>query len=223
LSFLTISTLTRLALLFAAGKDVPIAFGNYAFAFGVGLGYDLLAFGYFAIPLLLLLWLLPRRWLSGRAGSAVVSLLSFFLLFVLTFVAVAEWTFWEEFQTRFNFIAVDYLVYTTEVLGNIRESYPVGWIFSALAAGTGLAFYFTRGWRRVQDQASTFASRSLFAGTWLVLAALATWAVSADMKNRTANQYLNELAGNGIYQFFADNPRHPQFEPAYCRIEPTDV
>ena len=30
------------------------------------------------------------------------------------FVAIAEWVFWEEFSTRFNFIAVDYLLYTHE-------------------------------------------------------------------------------------------------------------
>ena len=46
---------------------------------------------------------------------------------------MAEWTFWEEFQTRFNFIAVDYLVYTTEVIGNIRESYPVAAILAGLS------------------------------------------------------------------------------------------
>ena len=34
-------------------------------------------------------------------------------------VAAAEWFFWDEFSSRFNFIAVDYLVYTTEVIGNM--------------------------------------------------------------------------------------------------------
>jgi len=34
--------------------------------------------------------------------------------------------FWGEFASRFNFIAVDYLIYTQEVIGNIVESYPVG-------------------------------------------------------------------------------------------------
>ena len=38
---------------------------------------------------------------------------------------VAEWCFWEEFGIRYNFIAVDYLVYRREVTGNIYESYPL--------------------------------------------------------------------------------------------------
>ena len=52
---------------------------------------------------------------------------------MLLFGAVAEATFWLEFATRFNFIAVDYLLYTHEVIGNIRESYPVPWILTGLA------------------------------------------------------------------------------------------
>ncbi len=39
--------------------------------------------------------------------------------------ALSEYFFWSEFGVRYNFIAVDYLVYTNEVVGNIMESYPV--------------------------------------------------------------------------------------------------
>lgn len=201
--FLAISTVTRLALLLATGDGIPIDLGSYTYAFAVGLAYDLTAFVYFAIPLLLLLWLLPRRWLASRFGSALVASLCFLLLFVAAFVAVAEWTFWEEFQTRFNFIAVDYLVYTTEVIGNIRESYAVGWILSGLLLGSLLLFHFTRQWRRLSDSGPAFAQRSAFAICWLTMAVLATITVRADMNNRSSNQYVNELAGNGIYQFFA--------------------
>ena len=35
------------------------------------------------------------------------------------FEEVAELLFWDEFTSRFNFVAVDYLVYTNEVIGNI--------------------------------------------------------------------------------------------------------
>jgi hypothetical protein len=54
-------------------------------------------------------------------------------LFVMLFVAVAEWLFWDEFGVRFNFIAVDYLVYSKEVLDNIRESYPLPTLLGSLA------------------------------------------------------------------------------------------
>ena len=94
LCFLSVSTLTRLALLIATGSGVPTSPGYWLYAFAIGWGYDLLAFAYFAWPLVLLLWLLPRRWLARRPGTVLVGGLSLILLFVLLFVAVSEWTFW---------------------------------------------------------------------------------------------------------------------------------
>ncbi len=203
LCFLSVSTVTRLALLIATGSGVPVSPGYWLYAFAVGLGYDLLAFVYFAWPLVLLLWVMPRRWLARRPGTALVGGLSLVLLFVLLFVAVSEWTFWEEFQARFNFIAVDYLVYTTEVIGNIRESYPIGWILSGLAVFGAVVFAATRRWRLVQQDSARFGARTIVVAGWLALSVLGTWLVSGEMKDRTDNTYVNELAGNGIYQFFA--------------------
>ena len=144
--FLTVSTLTRLALLVRAGAGVAPSAGHWLSVFGIGLGYDLLTFVYFAWPLVLLLWLLPRRWFAAGAGRWSVAALGWLLVAACLFIAIAEWTFWEEFQTRFNFIAVDYLVYTTEVIGNIRESYPVPAILAALFAATCVACWWGRRW-----------------------------------------------------------------------------
>lgn len=44
---------------------------------------------------------------------------------LLLFGAVSEFTFWIECKNRLNFIALDFLIYTSEVIGKIRESYPV--------------------------------------------------------------------------------------------------
>ena len=220
--FLVVSALTRLALLLATGSGVPASPVDWLYAFGVGSGYDLLAFVYFAWPLVLLLWLLPRRWLARRRGSVLVGATCLLMLCALLFIAVAEWTFWEEFQARFNFIAVDYLVYTTEVIGNIRESYPVAWILSGIAA-TGIAlFVATRRWRRVPRDDAGFAARSAVVGAWLALTILGTWLVTGDLKDRTGNAYVNELAGNGIYQFFAAYRSASLDYPRYYRTIPVD-
>jgi phosphoglycerol transferase MdoB-like AlkP superfamily enzyme len=201
--FLVLSTLTRLVLLVATSSGVPTSPLLWARAFGVGLGYDLLTFVYFAWPLVWLLWLLPRRWLLARPGRAALAGLCLLLLSVLLFVAMAEWTFWEEFQTRFNFIAVDYLVYTTEVIGNIRESYPIGWMLGGLAAIALVVFRLGRRFRTPVEDGSRFGGRSLVVAGWFVVTALGTLFVSGDMKDRSGNQYVNELSGNGIYEFFA--------------------
>jgi phosphoglycerol transferase MdoB-like AlkP superfamily enzyme len=201
--FLAITTLTRVALLWATGPGVPHAVGAWAAIFGIGLGYDLLAFAYFAMPLVVLLWLVPAKGRLARVGRALVAALVFVQLYVIAFVAVAEWTFWEEFQTRFNFIAVDYLVYTNEVIGNIRESYPMGAILSVLTALVALAFFAGRRWRAPLADGSTWRGRSLVAAAWMAVVAIGTFAISGELKDRGHNQYADELAGNGLYQFFA--------------------
>ena len=40
--------------------------------------------------------------------------------------------FWNEFSTRFNFIAVDYLIYTRETIGNVLQSYAIGPLVAGL-------------------------------------------------------------------------------------------
>ena len=63
---------------------------------------------------------------------------------IIIFSFLAELTFWEEYQKRFNFIAVDYLVYTHEVVGNINESYPLPILLSIVFLTVGLVIYFIK-------------------------------------------------------------------------------
>lgn len=201
--FLFVAAATRLALLVATGDGVPATAANWLYLFGVGLVYDLVTLIYFAWPLVLWLWLVPRRWHEARWGRRALAGLCLLLVYVLLFVAAAEWVFWDEFQTRFNFIAVDYLVYTNEVIGNIRESYPVGVLLGGLLAASLVLFYPGRRWRNQPDTTSTFAGRSLVVLAWLVATVLVSVGLRSDLKERSDNSYVNQLAGNGIYEFFA--------------------
>ncbi|MBN8427067.1 MAG: LTA synthase family protein [Xanthomonadales bacterium] len=200
---LGISALTRLALWIYA--DVPWSPFGLLVVLVIGAFFDFIVGVYLGLPLLLALWFMPRRWIGARWGRWWIESISLFLLGLLLFVAMAEWTFWEEFQTRFNFIAVDYLVYTHEVIGNIRESYPVGLLLSGFALLTLTLFALTRRVRRLPlvAQDASFRNRSRFALLWLGSVLLATLGVRAEQREWTDNVYLNELAGNGIYQFFA--------------------
>jgi phosphoglycerol transferase MdoB-like AlkP superfamily enzyme len=220
--FIAVSGLTRLALLLAAGNGVPANLLDWLDVFGIGLGFDLLTFIYVAWPLVLLLWIVPRRWFGGRGARWVLVAMTWLLVATTLFVAVAEWTFWEEFQTRFNFIAVDYLVYTTEVIGNIRESYPVPAILAALfVVTTAVCWLGRRQVRPASGDDSRFATRSLVTLAWLALTVLGTWTISSDWKDRSANEYVNELAGNGIYQFFAAYRSAGIDYDRFYRTEPT--
>lgn len=203
LYFITIAFVVRLALLIRSGTEVPVNPLYWLYVFGVGLFYDSVTFTYIAWPLVLYLWLLPQRAYVSRVQQGMLYGLGLMFVYTLLFVAASEWIFWGEFGTRFNFIAVDYLVYTTEVLGDIWQSYPIGRWLMALAGIAVLIGLYARRALTVRDDGSRFRSRSLVAAIWLAVTALTVTTVSADMKNRFENPYVNALAGNGIYQFFA--------------------
>jgi phosphoglycerol transferase MdoB-like AlkP superfamily enzyme len=174
--------------------------------------------------LLVFLFFLPLPALSyaARSGQRGLYILCLLLLFGLMFVAAAELVFWGEFGVRFNFIAVDYLVYTTEVVDNIRESYPIGLWLSVLAAIAIVVLLLSRGALRTRDNGTRFAQRSKVVAVWFVLTVLSLFMVNSSTKDLTSNTYVNELAGNGIYQFFgAFRSSHLDYDRFY-RTLPID-
>ena len=70
-----------------------------------------------------LLLFLPHY--RNKIRVALFSITIFIFVFVIILNSVSEYFFWNEFGERYNFIAVDYLVYTNTIIGNILESYPV--------------------------------------------------------------------------------------------------
>jgi phosphoglycerol transferase MdoB-like AlkP superfamily enzyme len=202
-TYLLIGAVTRIVLLAMTGAGVPLNPLYWLYAFGIGACYDLVTLLYVAWPLLLFLWLVPRRAYVSRVGQWALYLLALLTVFGLLFVAASEFVFWGEFGVRFNFIAVDYLVYTTEVIGNIRESYPIGLWMSLLALLALAILWLSRRWLRTADAGSRLPGRSKLVLGWLVLTVLSVLVVNGTLKDRTGNTYVNEVAGNGIYQFFA--------------------
>ncbi len=136
------------------------------------------------------------KWRNG-----VIKLFIFITIFSLLFNAVSEWFFWNEFSARYNFIAVDYLIYTHEVLGNIKESYPIFWIILLLLVLSLLIFYPLQKKLNSPNSKTAFLP-SFITGILLMSAGIIfTYLLSADLKNFSKNNYANELAGNGIYEF----------------------
>jgi len=135
--------------------------------------------------------------------KAVLYLLFFLAIFILCFNGISEYFFWDEFTSRYNFIAVDYLVYTTEVLGNIQESYPIVPIVIGVALIALTIFLFVR---KHLDRSVTlptgFAKRTATAVVIIGFAAISYFGVNSNWKNFSSNEVANEIAGNGIYDFF---------------------
>lgn len=203
---LVLSFGTRLALLLRADAALGSLPGALLHVFGVGLLFDLAAASYCLAPLALYLLLLPNRVAAWRLHRWLFSVLVLVAIYGLCLLAVSEWLFWDEFAARFNFIAVDYLIYTHEVLGNIWESYPVGtYLMLLLVPSLLLWLPLLSTLSRGLQQPSRLAYRLRHAAPWLVAPVLVFFFVSNDMKAWSAPDTENELAGNGIFEFFAAN------------------
>ncbi|MDR2845219.1 MAG: hypothetical protein LBV28_03895, partial [Puniceicoccales bacterium] len=126
--FLAVALLTRCALLVKSAATVDWG-AALAGAFATGAVFDVGAGLFPAALVAVVLAALPRGFFTHRPGRILAWVGVGAGAGLLLFGAVAEWLFWDEFGTRFNFIAVDYLIYTKEVAANIRESYPLPAIF----------------------------------------------------------------------------------------------
>ena len=130
------------------------------------------------------------------------------ILFIYVGVAllnsVGEYFFWNEFAVRYNFIAVDYLVYTSEVIGNILESYPIVPLSLMLLAVTGVLTWalFRRDIRK-SDDLYAGGRKWLAALVYTAAAGLATaWLALSASWQQSENVYYNELQANGPVRFF---------------------
>lgn len=206
LLFLSVSFVTRIALYVQAGNA---AAGGVEWVSVLALGslFDLGAALLCSLPLVLLLALLPRSFFDRRWGRLLFAGALVLGISALIFGAVAEWFFWEEFSSRFNFIAVDYLVYTHEVIANIRESYPMPLIFSGIVlAGAFLSMlvYRTRVASRWLESANeSWRSRWAAAAGWTACAALMGFFLNNEQVAVFKNTYHRELSKNGVWSLFA--------------------
>lgn len=198
--------LTRGALLLANWGDAAANGLQILRLFAVGLVYDVTFLLYAALPLALYLLVCPQRLWRRRSHRVFLHLLFGVSLFVMLFTATAEWLFWDEFGVRFNFIAVDYLVYSQEVINNILESYPVYPLIAALALA---ALFLSLVLKRSVSAAlhAPLMPRKVALGVWglaVVGALLATLVINQSVpRGLGGNAYQNELASNGPFQFFA--------------------
>ena len=201
--FVATCTLIRFALALRP-EIATLDSGDLARGFAYGLGFDFAAAVYALAPFVLWLMLAPGRIAGTRIYRAASVAWFFAACFAALLLGVAEWLFWEEFGGRFNFIAVDYLLYTHEVLGNIWQSYPTGKLLLGLALGAAALTAVLA--RLLWRWSAAPAGWRLRSATVLVLVLIlggVTRFVDGDGKNFSGHDVANELAGNGLYEFFS--------------------
>lgn len=203
--FFALETMLRIVFLIRERVNVSLSPLETVKMMTAGAVFDLAVFTCFMIPLVLFLLVLPASRHLGRIDRAVTELSYFCLVYILLFDAVSEWVFWDEFDVRFNFIAVDYLVYTQEVLANIWESYPLVWLLGGMAVVTALIhFLASKKFLPAKKPVSlALRERALFGLGYLFIPLALFFAVSPQYAEVAENAYVNEVAKNGIYSLFS--------------------
>ena len=164
-----------------------------------------------------LMLFLPSQRIKIRNILYFITLFLYVLLII--FNAVSEYFFWNEFGVRYNFIAVDYLIYTNEVIGNIMESYPVIPLFSAIfALTTAITWFIFKKTKQELLDLPNFKQKLILLGTFLVLCGLSLVFIPKLDSVKTKNTFAQEIQANGFPKFYK---AFTQKELDYFQFYPT--
>ncbi len=125
----------------------------------------------------------------------------FVFIFLLLFNSVAELIFWDEFGTRFNFIAVDYLIYTNEIIGTMKESLPFYEMVIGLFLFAMLISFISKNY--ILRQAKNFTIKHHFykISILFLLCITAFYFYHDKRLSFSSNSYAKDLEKNGPYEF----------------------
>lgn len=205
IQFLIISSVMRLIFYFWSFSNIDFSILNLFKSFFLGLFFDIGVISFFTIIYLIYLLLFPNKWVGSRLDKLVTYTFYFITTLILTFSFFAELTFWEEFQNRFNFIAVDYLIYTYEVVQNINQSYPIPLLLLIMFSLVFLQYFILK---KQKVFSTVFLSKRTSKQQVLILIFLLIpfffgFFISNTDAEWSKNRYENEISKAGIYSFFA--------------------
>jgi phosphoglycerol transferase MdoB-like AlkP superfamily enzyme len=189
-----------------------------------GFAFDFAVGGFLLLPLALLLALLPSRFAARRTGRSLITFFALLPILVGFLSTVFEFFFWEEFHSRYNFIAVDYLVYTHEVIRNIWESYPVVWFFLVVAVVVGVI-----AWRlRLRMVKITLTPMRAAERAVILIGLVALIALNLGLNQGAWLEgdpvWAQELAKNPLYSIFsAYNANEIDYKKFYLSMPPEEA
>ncbi|HEX5053963.1 MAG TPA: sulfatase-like hydrolase/transferase [Planctomycetota bacterium] len=200
--------------LYASFHDGEFRVADLGLTLAMGVVFDAVSLGLLLLPAMFALAFVRFRmlaWAPVRIPLMVV------VLGALCFNAVAEYFFFEEFNARFNHIALDYLIYPREVFVNIWDSYNVPLVAgAALVGGLLMAWPVARLTRGMKFARIPWGMRCragfvllLFGGGCIGLVSVVPGSVSND-------RIVSEIAQNGTAQLMrAFLTAHLDFELYY--------
>jgi phosphoglycerol transferase MdoB-like AlkP superfamily enzyme len=170
----------------------------------IGLAYDLVASLYLFALFIVYLTVIPERLHASRAHRGLLAAMFALTVFGLIYLGAVEYFFFDEFNSRFNFVAVEYLIYPHEVFVNIWESYPVGRVLMAAVALTAaIVWLLRRSLLRPPLGSPPWRKRLWVPAVWSLPLVAATAGLTINSGRFSDNRVVNELAMNGVYAFFS--------------------
>ncbi|WP_281233728.1 LTA synthase family protein [Flavobacterium gelatinilyticum] len=171
-----------------------------------GLFFDFGTVAFISICSVLYYTVMPNKWVGSFLDKILIYFFTSLTVFILVFTFFAELTFWDEFKTKFNFIAVDYLIYTHEVVANIQQSYPLPILIGGVLL---LTFVFLFIFYKRGAFTTTFTSKASLKTRLSVLfctigiALFFGFFITNNQAEWSQNRYNSEISKSGIYSFFA--------------------
>jgi phosphoglycerol transferase MdoB-like AlkP superfamily enzyme len=193
--YIILGFLTLLLLYIASGKSI---FDEY----GGALPEIVTVFIGIKTALFAVFLFIPK--VKERARFWLFAFVIFLYVLLILQNGISEYFFWNEFGVKYNFIAVNYLIYTNEVIGNIMESYPVVPIFSGLFLITAIVTYFILKKSRIYiDEIPSLSQKIKISVLYTVLFLVSLFAIPTLAKTENSrNVFVNELQSNGLYKFY---------------------
>jgi phosphoglycerol transferase MdoB-like AlkP superfamily enzyme len=130
---LLLDALLRIVLVLSFGSKLDVAKMELPSILTRGLLNDLVTLPLLLFPVAVVLAVASRTIGRSKAGRAAITAFVALALFGRLYLACVEYFFFEEFSSRMNLVAVDYLMSPTEVMINIWESYPVARVLAITA------------------------------------------------------------------------------------------
>lgn len=168
----------------------------------VGLRFDLLVTLLYVMPQIIRHTFFYKTPSVGRLKRALLHFDLLFTVLFIPFLCVSEFLFFDEFQSRLNYIAFEYLVYPHEVFGNIWESYPIVPLFLGIFITAGSLFVISQ--KRMMNIAGMHIPKirrySIFFVVVFTIGIL--WStISMSSTKFSQNRIINQCSGNGLYSF----------------------
>lgn len=144
-----------------------------------------------------------------------------FSLFAVGFNLFSEYFFFQEFKDRYNFIAVDYLVYTNEVLANIWESYNIAQYLTVIfILSIGGTYAVNKTSQEVSLVRSSFKTKITLLVSYIFLIIFSFFFIKEDYLLSNVSDQQTLVAKNGMVSLFTAYFKNEiKYDQYYTRMD----